>query len=167
MENRRETIVINKRFQYQTSLLIAALAVLLVNVFLIARMVLPGAAALHLPASYAIAIGLVEFLLVAGIWYASLRATHRIAGPVFVMTREMQRLGKGDLNAAVHLRDTDMFQAEAAQMNASITDLRQRINALQATARELQRMQADGEDITAGLQKLHSELMTLKAGDEA
>ena len=41
MDNRRKTIVINKPFQYQYSLLIAALAVLLVNGFIILRVLFP------------------------------------------------------------------------------------------------------------------------------
>jgi hypothetical protein len=46
MDNRRKTIVINKKFQYQYSLLIAALA-----------------------------LAAVEFILVASIWYGSLVAS--------------------------------------------------------------------------------------------
>ena len=48
MDNRRKTIVINKKFQYQYSLLIATMAVLLVNGFIIVRMLFPGEEAIAL-----------------------------------------------------------------------------------------------------------------------
>ena len=92
MDNRRTTIVINKPFQYQHSLLIAALAVLLVNGFILLRMVFPGEQALALSSQMTFGIAAVEFVLIAAIWYGSLRASHRIAGPVYVFAREIARL---------------------------------------------------------------------------
>jgi methyl-accepting chemotaxis protein len=166
MENRRTIIVINKQFQYQSSLLVAALAVLLVNLFLIGSMLLPEATSLQLPTPYVVAIAAVELLLVAGIWYGSVRATHRIAGPVFVITRALKQLGEGDLSATVELRDTDMFQAEAAQINNSITALREKIAELQARARSVQHAHAAGGDIAAQLEQLESAVSALTTGKE-
>ena len=91
MDNRRTTIVINKKFQYQYSLLIVALAVLLVNGFLIMRMLVPGEQPLAISSGLAIGIAIVEMVLVASIWYFSLKASHRIAGPVYVFARELSR----------------------------------------------------------------------------
>ena len=113
MDNRRHIIVINKKFQYQYSLLIAALAVLLVNGFIIVRVLVPGEQPFYLSSSMAIGLALVEFLLIAAIWYGCLIASHRIAGPVYVFTREITKLGDGDFSARIALRDKDMFQPEA------------------------------------------------------
>ena len=158
MDNRRKTIVINKKFQYQYSLLIAALAVLLVNGFIITRMLFPGDNPIEMSSATAIGVALVEFLLIAGIWYGSLKASHRIAGPVYVFAREVARLGEGDLNAHIVLRDKDMFQPEAQQMNNSISSLRARIGALKDICTELQTAQANGSDTGAIAEKLAGEL---------
>lgn len=158
MDNRRHIIVINKKFQYQHSLLIAALAVLLVNGFIIVRMLVPGEHPLYLPTSMALGLALVEFILIAAIWYGCLRASHRIAGPVYVFAREIARLGEGDLNARIALRDNDMFQPEAEQMNKSLTALRSRVEGVKALSKQLQTTHADGGDIGPIVEKLATEL---------
>lgn len=158
MDNRRTTIVINKKFQYQYSLLIVALAVLLVNGFIIMRMLFPGAEPLDLSTPTAIGIAAVELILIAAIWYGSLKASHRIAGPVYVFAREVARLGAGDLNAAIALRETDMFQAEARQMNDSFTALRNRIAAIKVVSSQLQAARAAGAEIDPLVEKLATEL---------
>jgi methyl-accepting chemotaxis protein len=158
MDNRRTTIVINKKFQYQYSLLIVALAVLLVNGFIIVRMVFPGDEPLDLTTPMAITIAAVELILIAAIWYGSLKASHRIAGPVYVFAREVGRLGAGDLNARIALRESDMFQSEAQQMNDSFAALRARIGAIKALSGQLQAARAAGTDIGPLVEKLATEL---------
>ena len=158
MDNRRTTIVINKKFQYQYSLLIVALAVLLVNGFIIVRMLFPGEAPLHLSTLAAIALALFELILIAAIWYGSLKASHRIAGPVFVFAREVARLGKGDMNATIALREKDMFLAEAQQMNDSFIALRAHIATVKALSAQLQSAQAAGSDVSPLVEALATEL---------
>jgi nitrogen fixation/metabolism regulation signal transduction histidine kinase len=158
MDNRRKTIVINKKFQYQQALLIAALAVLLVNGFLIVRMLFPTGELLELSTAMVLSIAAVEFLLIVGIWYGSLRASHRIAGPVYVFAREVARLGEGDLCARIELRDSDMFLPEAEQMNNSITALRTRVEALKELCAQLQQAQSSGSDPGVLVEKLAAEL---------
>ena len=158
MDNRRTTIVINKKFQYQYSLLIVALAVLLVNGFIIVRMLFPGDEPLNLSTSSAIALAVVELILIGAIWYGSLKASHRIAGPVFVFAREVARLGAGDLSASIALRDTDMFQAEAQQMNESFAALRTRIGTVKHLSVQLQAALDAGSDLGPLIEKLDEEL---------
>ncbi|CAA0109766.1 Uncharacterised protein [Halioglobus japonicus] len=158
MDNRRTTIVINKKFQYQYSLLIVALAVLLVNGFIIIRMLVPGNEPLDLSTTSAIALALVELLLIGAIWYGSLKASHRIAGPVFVFAREVTRLGEGDLNASIALRENDMFQAEAQQMNDSFVALRTRIATIKHLSAQLQTALDSGTDVGPLVEKLAAEL---------
>lgn len=162
MDNRRTTIVINKKFQYQYSLLIVALAVLLVNGFIIVRMLFPGAEPLDLSTPMALVIAAVELVLIAAIWYGSLKASHRIAGPVYVFAREVARLGAGDLNARIALRENDMFQAEAQRMNESFAALRTRIAAVKALSSQLQSARAAGADIGPLVEKLAAELSVFK-----
>ena len=166
MDNRRTTIVINKKFQYQYSLLIAAMAVLLVNGFIIVRMLFPGEQALALTTSMAIGLAAVELILLAGIWYASLVASHRIAGPVYVITREITRLGEGDLTARIKLRDKDMFQSEAVQMNTGIAALCDRVSTTKELCARLQQALANGEDISGIAQQLTDQTSTFNTNGE-
>ena len=166
MDNRRKSIVINKKFQYQYSLLIAALAVLLVNGFIIVRLLFPGEQALALSTSMAAGLAAIEFILVASIWYGSLKASHRIAGPVYVFSREIAKLGTGDLTARIALRDKDMFQPEAAAMNASIVALRAKISTVKKLAEQLQKAQTASEDIGHIVDTLSSELATFNTANE-
>ncbi len=158
MDNRRTTIVINKPFQYQHSLLIAALAVLLVNVVIILHILFPGDQALELSTQMTVGLAAVEFFLIAAIWYGSLKASHRIAGPVYVFAREIGRLGEGDLNARIVLRDKDMFQPEAEQMNKSIAALRTRIAAVKNLSDQLLKTHSTGTDVGPLVEKLAAEL---------
>lgn len=165
MDNRRKTIVINKKFQYQYSLLIAALTVLLVNGFIIIRLLFPGEQALALSTSMAAGLAAIEFILVAGIWYGSLKASHRIAGPVYVFSREISKLGAGDLTAQITLREKDMFQPEADCMNASIEALRARISGVKKLAQQLQAAQTANEDIGSIVGKLDNALATFNTAN--
>jgi len=169
MDNRRKTIVINKTFQYQYSLLIAALAVLLVNGFIILRILFPGLfpgeQALVLSTSLAVGLAAVEFILISAIWYGSLKASHRIAGPVYVFAREIDRLGVCDLNVRIVLRDNDMFQPEAERMNRSIAALRHRIAAIKGLSEQLQKTHSAGADVGPIVAKLSAELAAFAAID--
>ena len=156
MDNRRRTIVINKKFQYQYSLLIAALAVLLINGFIIIRMLFPGEQALALTTATTLGLAAVEFMLLGLIWYGSLVASHRIAGPVYVFTREIGKLGEGDLTVNIRLRDKDMFQPEAEKMNASIKALSARLVTIRNLCDQLQ--QEQGSDQNKLVQQLVQEV---------
>ncbi len=169
MDNRRKTIVINKKFQYQYSLLIAALAVLLVNGFIILRVLFPGLfpgeQALELSMSLAMGLAAVEFVLICAIWYGSLKASHRIAGPVYVFAREIDRLGVCDLNVRIVLRDNDMFRPEAERMNRSIAALRHRIAAVKGLSEQLQKAHSAGADVGPIVDKLSAELAAFAVVD--
>jgi len=158
MDNRRKTIVINKPFQYQHSLMIAALVVLSLNTFLIARLLFPGNSPLGLTTGQLTGLAVLELLFVAAVWYGCLRASHRIAGPVYVFAREVGRLGKGDLTARIVLREKDNFRPEADQMNASITALNDRLSILRGLCAELQQAQRIGADLGPITARLEQEL---------
>lgn len=158
MDNRRTTIVINKKFQYQFALLVAAMAVLFLNGFLIVRILFPGEPPLDLPTPTIIGIAAVELILIACIWYWSIKASHRIAGPMYVITREIDKLGGGDMTARVNIREKDMFQPEAERMNVSIAALQAKIITVKALAEKLQQAQASGGNTGDIVSEIVSEL---------
>lgn len=158
MANRRKTIVINKKFQYQQALMSVALAVLLVNGYLIFRMLVPVEGAAPLDSSSLYGIAGVELLLLAAVWYGSLKSSHRIAGPVYVFTREVKKLGQGDFSARIRLRKHDMFTDMAKEMNASFDQLRGRVQALKQAAAELRAAAPGSSEADAALARLCQEI---------
>jgi methyl-accepting chemotaxis protein len=167
MDNRRKTIVINKPFQYQHSLMVAALAVLLLNGFLISRLLFPGDTPLGMSSGQITGLAVLELLLVVAVWYGCLKLSHRIAGPVYVFAREVGRLGQGDLGARIALREKDNFRPEAEQMNESITALRARITALKELSEELKKAQETGADAGPIIEKIDAELSAFTLGSTA
>jgi methyl-accepting chemotaxis protein len=166
MDNRRKTIVINKPFQYQHSLMIAAVAVLLLNGFLMTRLLFPGETPLGMTTGQITGLAVLEALLVALVWYGCLKASHRIAGPVYVFAREIERLGKGDLKARVVLRENDNFRPEAQQINDSITALREKIESLQNLSEQLEIARNNGGDIGPIAEKLSAQLSEFTLGNK-
>ncbi|WP_461481060.1 hypothetical protein [Porticoccus sp.] len=139
MENRRKSVVINSRFQYQYALVAAAASVLLINLFIIINTLLPDYRGLLLNGWHTLIVALVEILLIVGVWWGSLISSHRIAGPVFVIVREVETLSEGDLTARVRLRQHDLFQPEAEAINQSIEILQQRLQRLKEVVSEIER----------------------------
>ncbi len=161
VRSRRKQIVVNQKYQYQHGLLVVALTVLGTNLFLILRLIFPGDAPFVLNSKTAAGLGVAELVLIAGAWYGSLRMTHRVAGPMFVIAREIARLGRGDLTAHITLREKDMFREEACSMNDSFAALRERVAAIQEIAARLSvtgNSEAEGTlaELRAALAELHT-----------
>ncbi len=131
MENRRKTIVINKKFQHHYALLFVASTVVLTNVLIIVAALFPSEQPLQLSLGMAVTIGAIEAALLVGVWFASLRITHHIAGPVYVFTRDLEAFAGGDHSVRITLRDGDMFQEEAVKINASLDRLEQALSQAQ------------------------------------
>ena len=165
MDNRRTTIVINKKFQYQFALLLAAMAVLFLNGFLIMRILFPTEQALDLSMPTIVAIAAVELLLISCVWYWSIKASHRVAGPMYVITREIDKLGSGDMTARVNIREKDLFQPEAQRMNESIAALRAKIVTVKTLAEKLEHAQANGGNTGEIVSEIVSELSEFNTAD--
>lgn len=166
MDNRRKQIVVNRKFQQQYAIMIVALTVFLTNLFIILQSLFPGENTPELTSGTAWTIGLIELVLVIGVWYASLKSTHKIAGPVYVISRQLKLVGAGELWARISLRQKDMFQEEAAAINASLDQLQARVEAVQQAARALQQAQAGGQDSATQLEQLMTELAALRTAKE-
>ncbi len=166
MDNRRKIIVINKGFQHQYAAMVVALVVVCTNLFIIARAWLPVESPLELTLGTTLVIGAVELVLIYAVWRLSILATHRIAGPVYVFTRQVKALGAGDLTGRIHLRDKDHFKAEAAEMNAALDALQEKVGVAKRLAAELQKAQDEGVDTRALVAELAGALDTLQTSRE-
>jgi methyl-accepting chemotaxis protein len=138
MQNRRKTLVVNKKFQYQQTLMIVAVTIIVANAFLLGSTLIPEVPALEITPGVGLAIGLIELALIAGVWYGSIWASNKIAGPVYVFSRQIRLFSEGDLDARISLRNHDFFTEEAAQINASLDRIQQRLEAIADSARSLQ-----------------------------
>ncbi len=165
MLNRRQTIVIDKKFQYQYSMPVVALTVLTVNLFVIIRMLYPSEQPLVMDMASTLGLAAIELTLIAGVWYSSLKASHKIVGPIHVFTREVSKLGAGDLTAHIWLRHKDMFQDSAVKMNDSFTSLHATVVTLKEIAHQLERAQSQNGDMTELVAKLQLELSVLTTED--
>jgi len=103
MNNRRSTVVINSGFQYQYSLLAVAVTVLLVNLFIMINSILPNSQGFPFSTKQTLLLAIIEVILIGGVWWGSLISSHKIAGPVYVIVRQMEKLAEGDLTARVRL----------------------------------------------------------------
>jgi methyl-accepting chemotaxis protein len=159
--------VINKKFQYQYSMLIAAIMVLGVNIFLIVRMLFPGEQPLLLTLNMIIIIATVELALVGATWYLSLKSSHRIAGPVYVFSRDIERFCNGELDVRIRLRKKDMFQEEAEQINASFAALANEISSIRKLAQDLQQAASSGESTDELVRQLNEKTACFKSAHEA
>jgi len=159
MDNRRSTVVINNQFQYQYALLTVIAAVLLVNSFLIISVFLPNSQGYSLSTGDTVLIVCLEVVLIVGVWWGSLFASHKIAGPVYVMVRQIEKLAEGDLTARVRLRRKDAFQVEAVAINQCIEELQNHLHEVSDLARELEQQDPhSGENREALIKQLNQKL---------
>lgn len=115
MDNRRSRVVINSKFQYQYALLAASLTVLLINLFILINAVLPTSAGFPLSTEQTLWLAIIEVIFIGGVWWGSLIASHKIAGPVYVIVRQMEKLAEGDLTARVRLRKRMFFRMKPSR----------------------------------------------------
>ena len=127
MDNRRKTLVTNKKFQYQQTLMIVSITVIVANLFLVGSVLIPDAPALALSRGTALVIGLIELALMAAVWYGGIWASNKVAGPVYVFSRQIGLFSEGDLGARISLRKHDFFAEEAEQINRSLDRIQSQV----------------------------------------
>ena len=118
-------------------MLAASLTVLLANSFLLIAILLPGSTSISIGAGETLGIGLFELVLISAVWYASIRFSLKVAGPVYVFNRQIQSFCAGDLSSRVKLRKSDLFQSEAAEINRSLALLADRIKRIDIAAQSV------------------------------
>lgn len=75
---------------------------------------LPNSTSISISAGETLGIGLFELLLISAVWYASIRFSLKVAGPVYVFNCKIQSFFAGDSGSRVRLTKSDLFQSEAA-----------------------------------------------------
>ena len=125
----RKTKVINPAFQYRIAFSSILVVIITVNLLIFLASLFPQFLGFELKLAQAgyYAVGIVEVLIMIGCWKWSILATHRVAGPVYAVGRELAKLGEGNLLVSVNLRPKDEFKETADLINSSIGKLRERV----------------------------------------
>jgi methyl-accepting chemotaxis protein len=135
MANRRRVIKIKRQFQDQMILEVVLIAFIFINILVIISFFtldsMDDLVSLKFTLAAALGLGEVGGLLI--IYFHTLRTSHRIAGPIYVLEKRFKELTEGDLSGEVHLRRGDFFHDTAEDYNRAMDSLRERI----ASAREL------------------------------
>lgn len=156
MDSRRKTIIINRDFQVRFSLMMLASAALLINAVFISRVLFPSEQGLGGLIGWPLIVG--EIIVLVGVWYACLRVSYRIAGPVHVFARQISKLKDGDLTTQIELRDRDYFHTEAQQINTAVDGLRVKVDSLKDLSAQIQHAHASKSELSELLGQLDREL---------
>ncbi len=68
----------------------------------------------------------------------------KIAGPIYRIEKELERLGQGDLTVEIRLRSKDPFQDLVGDINQSIAGLRSHIRVIQDICNEIEKSDEGG-----------------------
>lgn len=124
--NRRKILVVNESMQRRIILAVALLptigltaAAVIVAVFCRRLLGEASQAEAELPSLVPLFLSVLGFVVVCGVVvvHQALRFSHKIAGPVYRITRSMERIREGDIGFRVHLRRGDYLTEIAEELN--------------------------------------------------
>lgn len=149
MSEQRKQLYIKRSFQKTMILETLLMTFIIINVIVVIGylMINTMADVQALKQSLAYIVTAIEVISFIWMYRYNLKASHRIAGPIYNLERGMAALAVGDLSVAIRLRKGDSFQEVGDQMNATIGKLREKITDVQHLAMQLQ----EGSSVDAGL----------------
>ena len=165
MKQRRAQIVVDDNFQYQVAIVGILVSFILINTTLIAGFFVSNLVVLDLPPELVLAIvlGLAEIICLIIVFFLTLKLSHRIAGPLYQVKRNLKEIGEGDLTIKTKFRKTDHFQDLGTQLTKTTEQLCERLRRLQETTEMLTRIDNDSIRVKT-LQRLRSQLGEFNTG---
>ncbi len=131
MKNRRSILILDKDFQYGQILMFVLVAIVAANATIIVGYLVMGDFFIIQMRTFGWAVAAIEIFLLLGVIIYGTKASHRIAGPVFVIKRCLKALSTGDLSCRAQLRRgdklhdlCDAFNSAAAELDSRIIQLR-------------------------------------------
>lgn len=165
MKNRRETLKIKTKFQNQLILETTLVAFIFINCLIVLMFFFSeggyNASLLKLKLAMIMAAGEVVGLVL--VYRYSLKASHRIAGPLWNLERQLTLLGNGDLTVYARLRERDHLQETATLFNETVVKLRKNIADVKTTVEALRNeneMTNRARDLVATLSRQLASLKT-------
>jgi len=163
MPNRRHQLIILGTFQRRIILGAVLGSILLINIVLIVGYMLDPQLLNRIDTIDTAIIALIELAIMGLIFYLSLLASNKIAGPMYAFDKMLQRVREGDLTTRLHLRHGDIFVDVAEEMNQTFDTLCAQIEQLKTTVAQLQQLDTTTEQ-QALLDELQGQLEKLKSG---
>jgi len=139
MGEKRKSIIVKRKFQHNIALIITLALFILINIlFVVGYFIVESMTDIQqLKETLAYVIAAVELVSLGLIYRLSIKESHRIAGPLFVLERSLKNIKEGELNFTMSLRSHDHFHETADIFNETLTDLKRRIGDSQTLATQL------------------------------
>ncbi len=141
MKNNRKQLIVDGNFQFRFILIGVLTSFLLINTSIIfGYWVSPMIKVEASPdVVLAVVMAIIEMLCVITIFVVTLKTSHRIAGPLSQMKKNLQKMGEGDLTTFMHIRQNDNFHDLCDQFNETSQKLHSRIEQIKETTTKLDR----------------------------
>lgn len=139
MPNRRKILKVKNKFQDRMILEVILTTFIFINVLVIAAFFAIENAQdfVRLKLGLAIALATGEVGGLAIIYHYSLKQSHRIAGPVYMLERRLNEIASGNLAVTLHLRKNDYFHDTSDVLNKCAASLKQKVANVRDTAEAL------------------------------
>lgn len=109
----------------------------------------------------AIYVGAAALILLVITYYYTMRINHRVSGPIFVLMRNLDRLGERDLTTEMRLRHHDHLQEITSSFNHNVGQLRSEIDTIKALASAISSANKQ-QELQPLLDKLSNKLNMIK-----
>lgn len=153
MAEQRSQLFIKRQFQQSMILEVILITFILINVIVIAGyLVIDSISDIQqIKAILAYTVAALEIVGFFVVYRYNLKASHRIAGPIFTLERCIAAFAAGDLTVNMRLRKNDQFQEICESMNRAIGALRERVENVQMLTAELQKQTGTENDVMNNL----------------
>lgn len=164
MAEKRSQLIVKQAFQYSMIIEVMLVMFILLNIivtvgYLIANSIDDTQRLMQILPIMLVGLEMIGFLVVYKI---TVKTSHRIAGPLFVIERGLKRLEQGDLSNTLNLRKGDYFHEVTDQLNNTMESLRERIEKVQQLANNLQKNTHSNEEVSSIAAELQQELKHFK-----
>lgn len=158
MSNRRHQLIILGSLQWR--IIIGAIlgVILLINTVIILWFFLSPQLFAHIDPIDTIGLAVFELSVVAVVFYLSLFASNKIAGPMYAIKKCLAQIREGDLTARLHLRRGDLFMDVAGDVNETFDEIAKTINRLKAISERLNGANSGNEERERAAKELSAEL---------
>lgn len=168
MTNRRRSLKVKHKFQDRLIMEAILMTFIFLNMLVIACFValesIPDIFTLKYTLAIALSMG--EMGGLAIIYYFSLRSSHRIAGPVFMIERKLKEIGAGNFTGRLNLRKDDHFQDTSEILNESVASLCEKLTKIKSTVALLQQTQTLDAKSKGLVDELASQVNTFRTSEQ-
>lgn len=129
MEKKRNQVIIKNEFQQKLILNTLLITLITLNVIIISAFLLDDlfGSPDHMFSVFNVTVASMEIVAVIIVYYIGRKISFHIAGPVYAIERTLKSMNDGDLAVKLKLRPGDHFVEVSDEINALITNYRERL----------------------------------------